>query len=215
MMRSLILGLVLVTFLAVQTPLPADAADAASDGWLCLFDGTSLDGWKCGGDPKSFYVEDGKLVAQAVKGNAHLFYEGKIEGHDFKNFHLKADVMTTPGSNGGIYFHTIYQAANWPKKGFEIQVNLTHSDPKKTGGLYGIRDCFEQAAKDNEWYTQEIIVQGKHVISKVNGKVIVDYTEPSDWQNADRRFSSGTFALQAHDPRSKVYFRNIQVKPLP
>jgi len=212
MMRASMLGLVLVTLAGVPSAM---AADAPAEGWQSLFDGKSLEGWKAGGDPKSFYVEDGKIVAQAVKGNAHLFYDGKIADHDFKNFHFKADVMTTPGSNAGIYFHTVYQPSNWPKKGFEIQVNITHSDSKKTGGLYGIRDCFEQAAKDNEWYTQEIIVQGKHVISKVNGKVIVDYTEPPDWSNADRRIASGTFALQAHDPKSKVYFRNIQVKVLP
>jgi len=30
-----------------------------------------------------------------------------------------------------------------------------------------------------------------------------------------RRLSSGTFALQGHDPESTVYFRNIRVKPLP
>jgi hypothetical protein len=193
----------------------AMAADAAKDGWQGLFDGKSLDGWKAGGDPKSFYVEDGKLVAQAVKNCAHLFYAGPIEDHNFKNFHLKAEVMTLPGANAGLYFHTAYQESGWPKKGFEIQVNVSHSDPKKSGGVYGLRDCFAPPAKDNQWYTQEIIVQGKHVISKINGKVVADYTEPSDWKNADRRFASGTFAIQAHDPKSKVYFRNIEVKVLP
>jgi hypothetical protein len=192
----------------------ADAPAADKDGWISLFDGKSLDGWKCGGEAKSFYVEDGKLVAQSVKGCAHLFYDGPAQQHNFKNFHFKAEVMTLPGANAGIYFHSGFQEAGWPKKGYEIQVNISHADPKKTGGLYGVRDCMDPPAKDNEWYTQEVIVKGKHIVSKVNGKVVVDYTEPDDWQSGDRRISSGTFALQAHDPKSKVFFRNLQVKPL-
>jgi len=187
---------------------------ADKDGWIRLFDGKTLNGWKCGGDPKSFYVEDGNLVAKAIGGNAHLYYDGEVKRHNFKNFHLKADVMTTPGSNSGIYIHTAYQESGWPSKGYEIQVNISHADPKKSGGLYGIKDCYERPAKDNSWYTQEIIVQGKRIISKIDGKLIFDYTEPDDWTDASRRLSSGTFALQAHDPKSKVSFKNIMVKPL-
>lgn len=191
------------------------AAETSTEkGWISLFDGKTLDGWKAGGNPKSFYVEDGKLVANAVGGNAHLFYVGDVLKHDFKNFTVKADVMTTPGSNSGLYIHTQYQASDWPKKGYEIQINVSHGDPKKSGGLYGIKDCLDPPAKDNEWYTQEVTVQGKRITSKINGKLIFDYTEPDDWKNPDRRLSSGTFAIQAHDPKSKVYIKNIQVKPL-
>jgi hypothetical protein len=72
--------------------------------------------------------------------------------------------------------------------------------------------------KDNTWFTEEIIVQGKRVIIKLNDKVVVDYTEPDDPQllkeREGRHISNGTFALQGHDPKSKVYFRNIRVKPL-
>ena len=68
-------------------------------------------------------------------------------------------------------------------------------------------------AKDNEWFTYEIIVEGHKITTKVDGKVIVEYTEP---ENVDvtRKLPSGTFALQGHDPGSKVAFKNIMVKPL-
>jgi hypothetical protein len=54
---------------------------------------------------------------------------------------------------------------------------------------------------------------------KVNNQVVVDYTEPENKEpfseDFERRLGEGTFAFQAHDPDSKVYFRNIQVKRLP
>jgi hypothetical protein len=57
------------------------------------------------------------------------------------------------------------------------------------------------------------------VTTSVNGKTIVDYTEPDGVQRpadmAARVLSSGTFALQGHDPKSKVFVKNIMVKPLP
>jgi hypothetical protein len=77
----------------------------------------------------------------------------------------------------------------------------------------------EVFVKDNEWYTEEIIVQGKKVTTKINGKTVVEYTEPENVKRSggmeQRVLSSGTFALQGHDPNSKVYYRNIQVKILP
>jgi hypothetical protein len=192
--------------------LTATFGFAAEDGWICLFDGESLDGWKASENPDSFQVEDGKIVAFGPR--AHLFYTGDVESHDFKNFHFKADVMTTPGSNSGLYFHTKYQEQGWPGIGYEAQVNNTHKDPKKTGGLYGIRDVLKAPAKDNEWFTQEIIVRGKQIVIKVNGETLVDYTEP-DGVTGGRKLSSGTFAIQAHDPKSKVFVKNITVKSLP
>lgn len=51
-------------------------------------------------------------------------------------------------------------------------------------------------------------------MTKVDGKTIVDYTEP-EGTTGDRRVSQGAFALQGHDRGSKVYFKNIRVKVLP
>jgi len=187
-----------------------------SDGWVSLFDGKSLRDWKVGANAGTFTVEDGMIVAHGK--TAHLFYEGNIKNHDFKNFDFKADVMTTPGSNSGIYFHTEYQESGWPAKGYEVQVNNSHTDWKRTGSLYGVEDIKEVYVKDNVWFTEHITVRGKRVVIKINDKTVVDYTEPANVQRpkdmAGRILSSGTFALQGHDPNSKVYFKNIMVKPL-
>ena len=192
------------------------AKQTKSSGWISLFDGKSLNGWQVGDNASTFSVQDGSIVANGPV--AHLFYMGDVQNHQFKNFEFKAEVMTTPGSNSGIYFHTEYQQKSWPAKGYEVQVNNSHTDWRRTGSLYAIQDVRDTVAKDNEWFTEYIIVQGKHVVIKVNDKVVVDYTEPENVQRPQnmigRVISSGTFALQGHDPKSKVYFRNIQVKPL-
>lgn len=187
------------------------------DGWISLFDGKSLNGWKVGDHAETFSIENGTISVHGV--TAHLFYDGPVKDHNFKNFEFKADVMTKPGANSGIYFHTVYQESSWPKKGYEVQVNNSHSDWRRTGSLYAVEDVKEVYVKDDVWYTEYIKVEGKHVIIKLNEKTVVDYTEPADVKRpeemAGRLISNGTFALQGHDPKSQVYFKNIFVKPLP
>lgn len=187
------------------------------DEWISLFDGKTFNGWKVGDNATSFKVENGAIV---VNGNvAHLYYDGVVQQHNFKNFEFKADVLTTPGSNSGIYFHTQYQEKDWPQKGYEVQVNNSHTDWRRTGSLWAIQDVKEAYVKDNEWFTLHIKVKGKHISVAINDKMVVDYTEPENVPREeglkDRFLSSGTFALQAHDPKSKVYYKNIQVKKLP
>jgi hypothetical protein len=205
---------VLITFAILVSCKAQNKANG--DGWISLFDGKSLNGWKVGANASTFSVKDGAIVANGPV--AHLFYVGDVKNHDFKNFEFKADVMTTPGSNSGLYFHTAYQDSSWPVKGYEVQVNNSHEDWRRTGSLYAIQDVKETYVKDNEWYTESIIVKDKHVTVKINDKAVVDYDEPVNVQREkgmeQRVLSSGTFAIQGHDPRSKVFFKNIMVKPL-
>ena len=195
----------------------AAAAQAADDGWVSLFNGKDLSGWKVSENPSTITVADGAIVCHGPR--AHAFYVGEVNNHDFKNFVFKADVMTEPGSNAGLYFHTNYLESGWPDTGFEVQVNNTHKDFRKTGSLYAVQDVTDQLVKDNEWFTEEITVEGNHVTIKVNGKTVVEYDQPENPAHLakypGRKIAHGTFAIQGHDPMSKVYFKNIMVKPLP
>ena len=185
------------------------------DGWVSLFDGKSLDGWEVNEDHGLNYLEDGKIKAHGPR--AHIFYTGSVKNHDFKNFELKLEIMTTPGSNSGVYFHTKYQNQGWPENGYEAQVNCTHKDKRKGGSLYAVKDIGESPGKDGEWWEYHIIVKGKSITLKVNGKTTVEYSEPKNVEPQafkGRKLSSGTFALQCHDPKSVVFYRNIRVKPL-
>lgn len=212
----LILILVLSGNFGVLKAGNSNSEQRSRRGWISLFDGKTLDNWKFSDKEGTFSVKDGMIV---VHGNrSHLFYAGPVEDHNFRNFEFKADIMTEPGSNSGVYFHTEYQATGWPDKGYEVQVNNSHTDWKRTAGLYDVMDLKEVPTKDNEWFTMHIIVQDKHIIIKLNDKTVVDYTEPPDVNykgHPGRKIASGTFCLQGHDPKSIVYFKNIQVKPLP
>lgn len=216
--RTLTAVLALATlFTGAGGAVHARQAAAADAGWISLFDGKTLDGWKASDAPGTFRVEDGAIVVNGPR--SHLFYVGPVQNHDFTNFEWKAEVMTFPHANSGMYFHTAWQDTGWPAKGYEVQVNNSHSDTIRTGSLYNVQNVTAQHARDNEWFTQHVIVQGKHVIVRVNDEVLVDYTEPDKVERpadmAGRLIGHGTFALQGHDPGSKVLYRKIMVKPLP
>ncbi|MCX7887950.1 MAG: DUF1080 domain-containing protein [Verrucomicrobiae bacterium] len=204
----------LFSFVVSVTVLAAD-----NGGWISLFDGKTLSGWKSNEEtPGCFTVENGILKVSG--GRSHLFYVGPDGKAKFKNFEFKAKVMTTPGSNSGIYFHTEFQEKGWPAKGYECQVNTSHKDPRKTGSLYAIKDVLNVApTPDNEWFDYYIKVEGKKITVKINGKTTAEFTEPDNWEPPakmpGRRLSEGTFCLQAHDPKSTVFYKEIFVRPLP
>jgi hypothetical protein len=190
-------------------------AKADKDGWVELFDGKTLNGWKANEHADNWKVVDGAIVTKGLR--SHLFYVGKGEGGkgdaEFTNFEFSADVMTEKGANSGIFFHTQWQKDGWPEHGYESQVNVSQADPVKTGSLYNVVKLYKTEAQDNKWWTQSIKVEGKHLWISVNGKVVVDYKEPDDVKGP-RKLSKGTFALQQHDPTGVTHFKNIKVREL-
>ena len=211
----------------------------AEEGWTTLFNGKDLSGWKSNEEvPGVFSVVDGQLKVSG--GRAHLFYVGENGEAKFQSFELKLKVKTTAGSNSGVYIHTVYQDKGWPDAGYECQVNSTHTDPKKTGSLYGVINILAllegqkepeggkhikvplAPSTDGEWFDYLIKVEGKHITLSVNGQVTVDFTEPEGWDPAKelknmpgRKLSEGTIAIQGHDPKSTTFYKDIFIKVLP
>lgn len=197
--------------LAILALTRSTAADA-DDGFTSIFDGKTFNGWSISTDnTNTWKIEGGAFVARGPV--AHLFYSG--DTNSFKDFELKVDVMTEPGSNGGIYFHTEYQSRGFPRRGIECQVNVSHTDWIKTGSFYGLVNVGLTPAKDNQWWTQHIIVRRGKVTVKIDGKTVIEYNEPQLAPTGrGKRLSQGTFALQAHDPKSIIHYKNIRVKRL-
>ncbi|MCA9054926.1 MAG: DUF1080 domain-containing protein, partial [Planctomycetaceae bacterium] len=196
-----------------------------SAGWIRLFDGETLDGWKVAGPKDSFAVINGAIQAavpptDSSRNMAHLYYVGPDEApgtadDDFRDFELQIECMSTPGSNGGVYFHTSWQEQDFPNDGHEMQVNTSHQNKTRTGSLFGVVDLHESAVPDNVFFTEHLTVRGKHVTIAVEGQTVVDYTEPEGYSHpryAGRNVDHGTFALQAHDPQSVTYYREIWLR---
>lgn len=202
-----------ITTTSILTFASSLLAEDVEPGFTLLCDGKTFNGWKSSIEhPDTWKIEDGAFVTRGQ--TAHLFYVG--DHAPFTNFDLKVDVMTDPGANGGIYFHTKYQEKGFPKFGFECQVDNTHSDWKKTGSLYDVVNIAKSLAQDNKWWTEEVIVQGRKITVKIDGQTLLEYTEPPGAQAGEytRKLGYGTFALQAHDPKSIVRYKNIRVKKL-
>ena len=187
---------------------------AAEDGFEPLFDGKSLAGWQASENPSSWKVVDGEIVCHGPR--SHLFYVGPDAAKpvEFKNFHFKADVLTKPGSNSGIFIHSKFQPEGWPAYGYEVQVNNSQRDPVRTGSLYNTVKNFTPPAKDDTWFTMDVVVKGRAVTVSVDDRVLYEFVEP-EGVIGTRKLSEGLFALQAHDPDSEVHYRNLRVKRLP
>jgi hypothetical protein len=200
-----------LAFLLFTIPLSAQTGE-----WVELFNGKNLDGWKVSENSASFAVEDGVIKVAGPRG--HAFYVGEVGNHDFKNFELIVELKTMPKANSGIFIHTQYQEDGWPNKGYEIQVNQSHSDWRKTGSVYSFQDVRETFVQDGEWYTEHVIVNGSQVTVKINGNTVNEYDESKDEKRAsglgEKSLSSGTIALQAHDPESVIYYRSVKIKLL-
>ena len=199
--------------------LPLGAADQP---WIELFDGT-LTNWRPSEHKDSWKVRDGCLSAEGPR--SHLFYTGSVHGATFKNFELAVECLARPACNSGVYFHTAYQETGFPDKGFEIQINNTatgegtYRERKKTGSLYGLRNVYRQFIPDDQWFKINALVRGKNVQIRLNGMLVVDYTEPDPpiipaGGEKGRFLDRGTFALQCHNAGSRALFRSVRVRPL-
>ncbi len=196
------------------------AALRAESDWVPLFNGRSLDAWRVGDNRKAFRVEAGKIVATGLGGQ--LFYAGHVADGRFKNFELKAEVLTQPGARSALYFHTDFAPHGAPAKGLVVRIDNSwpaQGEYAKTGSLSGLRSIYKPLAKDGEWFQLHVLVRAKQVQVLVNDTPVVDYVEPDPPIPAEISpkgvLGRGTFALGSHDSHGHVYFRNLVVKPLP
>lgn len=187
---------------------------AGADEWRSLFDGKTLAGWEATNNPESFRVEEGAIAAGGGP-MAHLVYVGPVGNHDFTDFELSMTVKASPGSNGGVFFHTEAQTGVL-KKGYEAQICDTFPDTRKTGSLVDVKDLDASPVRDGEWFEYGITVTGKRITVAVNNVTVVDYEEPPSPERKKGRerrlLEHGQIALQAHDPKSMVFYKNIRIR---
>ena len=211
--------------LAFLTLLLSTATVSAAE-WQSLFNGKDLTGWRANVMPESFTVVNGAIRAKATRESAHLFYVGNSRDSfvRFKNFELEMTVRGEPNANSGIYFHTdmsVRNAKNHLAKGYEVQLNNTEKEQRKTGSLYDVVDLTQSPVDGTQWFQVRLRVQGKKIEVFINDTKTVDYTEPNGVKRPKAQAgrllnpNGGAIALQAHDPRSVYYFKDIRIRRLP
>lgn len=195
----------------------AFAAEPDADGFVSIFDGKTLEGWKANEPETNFKVENGEIVG--FGGRCHLYFMKEL-----KNFELKIDVLINDGGNSGVCIKCPWIEKNWPTGpqdgGFELQVNATQSDPVKTGSLYNIIKFFKAPHEADNWFTYHIICKGNELTVKIDDKVLYTYVDPAGKEpTTDAKgkklkhvSQAGYISLQQHDPGSLPRFKNIKIK---
>lgn len=202
------------------TPEPPTEVQVLDDGWVSLFNGKDLTGWKTHPSlPVGWSVENGFLTGR-TNGWAHLF----SERGDYKDFHLRAECRTIRYGNSGIFFRSPFtlDRGKYPS-GYEAQI--LHEYPRAaaslTGSLLLASDGWQPLHKEerqlvhlDDWFTVEVIARGRQLTVMINGEVVSQAT--------DDTFQQGHISLQClKDPetigivdRSTVQFRKIEIKEL-
>jgi hypothetical protein len=175
-------------------------ASPADTDFVQLFNAKDLTGWEPfrGGTAK-WAVEDGCIVGRGGRG---LLFSKR---GNYTDFDVRVEAKASPATNSGLFFRMPF--TDVARSGYEAQIDAG-ADPYPTGSLYGLVTAPRDLMAPNDWFTMEVIAEGTHIRTFVNGKRGIDF------KDATPRSSTGFFALQAHDPRGVIRFRKIEVKDL-
>lgn len=200
-MRHIILCMVLTLFVSAHVY-------AADDGWISLFDGKTLEGWKANEAQEAWKVEDGCITVDGPF--SHLFYVGPDGKATFGDFELKVEMKAAPKTNSGIFFRTppMEKCDKYLNGSIEAQIQNDGKSPCYTGGLWARAPRAEPSpVNPDEWFEVHIIAVGDKITLKINGAITTEYT------NAKLPLE-GHIALQGHGKGHKPTFRKISIKPI-
>lgn len=192
-------------------PEPAQPPAASTEGFVPLFNGKDLSGWKTHpSHPGNWRVEKGVLIGSGTSPGDLYSERG-----NYTNFHLRVETRINEGGNSGVFCRSQFGPVRppnnpqWPD-GYEAQINATHADKNKTGSLYGSTGVAvpiaDSAVPANQWFALELIAADNRLTVKINGQTTAEYVD------VGRHFSMGHFALQQHNPQTVVEFRKIEVR---
>jgi len=202
--------LVAVLLLAIR-----EGAQAPREGgWVPLFNGKDLSGWKKNGDEK-WVVEQGTIFCESTANKYGYLTTEKT----YRDFILRLKFKGEAAGNSGVFLHSRILGID-PQHGPDIEGMQVEVDPnvgKHTGGLYesGGRGWVamptaegEQALKPGEWNELEVSVHGAHIVRQLNGTKIVDFTDPAP------KVTDGVIGLQIHTGGGvKMRWKDIYLKP--
>lgn len=170
-----------------------------SAGWLRLFDGHTLFGWKPNSET-NWRVENGVIVADSeAKGLL-------VSTTHWASYELRCDFKLVAGGNSGVFLRTPFTPKNPATDCYEL--NICDSHPEfKSASLVGRAKPTETVTADGEWHTFFVSVDGPKVTVQFDGKSVLNYDD-----NGEKPLNSGFIGLQMNG--GKVEFRNVFLRPL-
>jgi hypothetical protein len=220
------------------SPLAAKAADESEAGFVSLFDGQSLAGWKVCHLPKdkvlaatAWKVDGGTILADTIGSPKH-FYIMLASEKEYGDFVLRLRIQTERGvtGNSGIQIRSRYNAESGWMEGPQIDINPPN--PDWTGKLWNegpgphrwlsnepVKATFYYADEGPGWNDMEITAQGTRIKSVLNGTTVVDYDGAGVLDDELHRQANigmtGMIGLQIHsDDQLKLRFKDIRIKEL-
>jgi len=197
---------VALLFSAIATVHTTDSASsqAASDGWITLFDGKNLDQW-VGDGTATFKIEDGSVIATDKK-DPKAVASYLVSKQSFKDFEIRAEFWVSDDANSGIFIRNTDPKNISSKTGYEVNIFDQRPDPSMgTGGIVPFAKTLVPIKAGGKWNTYEIVAKGPKFWATLNGTKTVDGAE-----NADHK--EGPIALQFGV--GTVKFRKVMIKPL-
>ena len=166
------------------------------DGWIALFDGESLYGWRPQ-EAASFRVKDGAIVVDS--GVQALL----CTTTQFSDYILKLDFRSAATTNSGIFLRTSPKPENVTEACFELNI-APPDNPFPTGSLVQ-RAKVEGKGGDDQWHQYEVTMNGNQVKIVLDGETVLEYEDP-------KAVGRGFIGLQHN--KGRVEFKNIKLKPL-
>lgn len=181
---------------------PAAAAEYAldeellKDGWISLFDGTTLLGWHSTGEA-DWRVEDGTIAVS--NGDVCLLRTTS----PFADFELSLELRAAPTTNSGIFFRSSADPQDPAADCYEL--NIAGADnPFPTGSLVARRRV-DGVASASDWVRVRVVAVGAEIEVFIGGVSRLQYTDPYP-------ISRGYIGLQHN--QGEVAFRKIRLRPL-
>lgn len=166
--------------------------------WISLFNGQNFDGWYEEGKGSIWTVENG--VIHTTGGTSY-----KVTEDEYENFELFTYIRTSRNANGGIFLR--WNTLKGGDRGNEIQIENTPDSDYPTGSLYNIIRAEQAHYRNEEWMPMQIILNGKHLVVRVNGETVVDTPDYP-------LVRSGHISLQMHMEDAWIEFKEIKIKKL-
>ncbi len=171
--------------LAAQQTAPAAASSAAGNGWVQLFDGKDLKGWRGYKKPDAastrWKVENGLLtIPQTGAGDTHG-QQDLITDATYEQFDLRWEWKISQGGNSGVKYFILEDEPSAIGHEYQLIDDERHPDAKigphrQTAALYDVFPAHDRPMKPaGEWNTSEVIVKGKRVTHILNGKTVLEY----------------------------------------